>query len=137
MRDGTTLRVRLFLPENIHQMANVALAGVRSAKAASRQGEVAEPWGEEVSHIYLLGSTFQPLCRQNFSLNPVFYKELSVFNCYPYSHQLPSLSRPLLRLLHPHQRVCLLGQCYILLVILPSILFLLVLLELLVGMLAC
>ncbi|KAF8513029.1 transcription factor [Hysterangium stoloniferum] len=47
VRDGTTLRVRLFLPENVHQMANVALAGVRSAKAASRQGEVAEPWGEE------------------------------------------------------------------------------------------
>lgn len=49
VRDGTTLRVRLFLPDNVHQMANVALAGVRSAKAATRQGEAAEPWGEEVT----------------------------------------------------------------------------------------
>ncbi|KIJ39936.1 hypothetical protein M422DRAFT_75809 [Sphaerobolus stellatus SS14] len=47
VRDGSTLRVRLFLPDNIHQMANIALAGVRSAKAATRQGETAEPWGEE------------------------------------------------------------------------------------------
>ncbi|GJJ06096.1 hypothetical protein Clacol_000285 [Clathrus columnatus] len=47
VRDGTTVRVRLFLPDSIHQMANVALAGVRSAKAATRQGEAAEAWGEE------------------------------------------------------------------------------------------
>ncbi|KAF8503095.1 hypothetical protein JB92DRAFT_3084279 [Gautieria morchelliformis] len=47
VRDGTTLRVRLFLPDNVHQFANIALAGVRSAKASTRQGESAEPWGEE------------------------------------------------------------------------------------------
>lgn len=48
VRDGTTLRVRLILPEGDHQMANIALAGVRSPKAASKQGEASETWGEEV-----------------------------------------------------------------------------------------
>ena len=57
VRDGTTLRVRLFLPDNVHQFANVALAGVRSAKASTKQGESAEPWGEEVSCLCLYLST--------------------------------------------------------------------------------
>ncbi|KAG7098664.1 hypothetical protein E1B28_000580 [Marasmius oreades] len=47
VRDGSTLRVRLLLPEGDQQMVNIALAGVRSAKASSKQGETAEPWGEE------------------------------------------------------------------------------------------
>ncbi|PPQ63489.1 hypothetical protein CVT24_005146, partial [Panaeolus cyanescens] len=47
VRDGTTLRVRLMLPEGDHQMANIALAGVRSPKAAAKQGEASETWGEE------------------------------------------------------------------------------------------
>jgi len=54
VRDGTTLRVRLFLPDSVHQFVNVALAGVRSAKASTRQGESAEPWGEEASCLPLL-----------------------------------------------------------------------------------
>lgn len=48
VRDGTTLRVRLFMPDGEHQIVNIALAGVRSARAASKQGEPSEPWGEEV-----------------------------------------------------------------------------------------
>ncbi|KIM75079.1 hypothetical protein PILCRDRAFT_827642 [Piloderma croceum F 1598] len=47
VRDGSTLRVRLFMPDGEHQMANIALAGVRCARAASKQGEPSEPWGEE------------------------------------------------------------------------------------------
>ncbi|KAF9012412.1 transcription factor [Cyathus striatus] len=47
VRDGTTLRVRLLLPDGDHQMANIALAGVRSARASSKQGEASEPCGEE------------------------------------------------------------------------------------------
>ncbi|KAH9485463.1 Staphylococcal nuclease domain-containing protein 1 [Psilocybe cubensis] len=47
VRDGTTLRVRLFMPDGDHQMVNIALAGVRSARASSKQGEPSEPWGEE------------------------------------------------------------------------------------------
>ncbi|KAH7108122.1 hypothetical protein BKA62DRAFT_781142 [Auriculariales sp. MPI-PUGE-AT-0066] len=47
VRDGSTVRVRLLLPDDVHQYANVALAGVRSARAANKQGETAEQWGEE------------------------------------------------------------------------------------------
>ncbi|KAF7296136.1 Transcriptional factor [Mycena kentingensis (nom. inval.)] len=47
VRDGSTLRVRLLLPDGDHQMANIALAGVRSSRASSKQGETSEPWGEE------------------------------------------------------------------------------------------
>ncbi|TFL04337.1 transcription factor [Pterulicium gracile] len=47
VRDGTTLRTRLFLPDGDHQVINIALAGVRSARAATKPGETAEPWGEE------------------------------------------------------------------------------------------
>jgi len=48
VRDGTTLRVRLFMPDGEHQIVNIALAGVRSARVANKQGEPSEPWGEEV-----------------------------------------------------------------------------------------
>ncbi|KAF7971882.1 hypothetical protein HWV62_19771 [Athelia sp. TMB] len=47
VRDGTTLRTRLFMPDGEHQVINIALAGVRSAKSSSKQGEPSEPWGEE------------------------------------------------------------------------------------------
>ncbi|KAF8070533.1 hypothetical protein FPV67DRAFT_1025672 [Lyophyllum atratum] len=47
VRDGTTLRVRLLMPEGEHQVVNIALAGVRSARASTKQGEPSEPWGEE------------------------------------------------------------------------------------------
>jgi endonuclease YncB( thermonuclease family) len=48
VRDGSTLRVRLFMPDGDHQLVNIALAGVRCARATSKQGEPSEPWGEEV-----------------------------------------------------------------------------------------
>ena len=51
VRDGTTLRVRLLMPDGEHQMVNIALAGVRSARASSKQGESSEPYGEEVSSL--------------------------------------------------------------------------------------
>ncbi|KAI0051169.1 transcription factor [Auriscalpium vulgare] len=48
VRDGSTLRIRLIMPEDgEHQFINLTLAGVRSARAASKQGEPSEPWGEE------------------------------------------------------------------------------------------
>ncbi|KAJ6593999.1 hypothetical protein B0H19DRAFT_1246717 [Mycena capillaripes] len=47
VRDGTTLRIRLLMPDGEHQVVNIALAGVRSARASSKQGEPSEPWGEE------------------------------------------------------------------------------------------
>lgn len=47
VRDGTTLRVRLMLPDNVHQVINLSLAGVRSPRSSGREGEAAEPWGDE------------------------------------------------------------------------------------------
>ena len=47
VRDGTTLRVRLLL-DGEHQMANIALAGVRSPRTAAKAGESSEPFAEEV-----------------------------------------------------------------------------------------
>lgn len=49
VRDGTTLRVRLFMPDGEHQFVNITLAGARSPRAASKQGETSEPSGDEVS----------------------------------------------------------------------------------------
>jgi staphylococcal nuclease domain-containing protein 1 len=51
VRDATTLRVRLLMPEGEHQFVNVTLAGARSPRAASKQGETSEPWADEVSNI--------------------------------------------------------------------------------------
>ncbi|EIN12033.1 transcription factor [Punctularia strigosozonata HHB-11173 SS5] len=47
VKDGSTVRVRLLLPDGDHQFANIALAGVRSPRAAGKQGETSEQWGEE------------------------------------------------------------------------------------------
>lgn len=52
VRDGSTVRVRLFLSDSEHQFVNVAMAGVRSPRAATKQGEPSEQWGEEVNRIY-------------------------------------------------------------------------------------
>ncbi|KAG6849990.1 hypothetical protein H0H93_002780 [Arthromyces matolae] len=47
VRDGTTLRARLLMPDGEHQVVNIALAGVRSPRASTKQGEPSEAWGEE------------------------------------------------------------------------------------------
>ncbi|CEL60980.1 Staphylococcal nuclease domain-containing protein 1 OS=Schizosaccharomyces pombe (strain 972 / ATCC 24843) GN=snd1 PE=1 SV=1 [Rhizoctonia solani AG-1 IB] len=47
VRDGSTLRVRLLMPEDQHQFANISLAGVRCPRAGGREGETAEEYGEE------------------------------------------------------------------------------------------
>lgn len=49
VRDGTTVRVRLYMPDGDHQMANITLAGVKSPRTSSKQGEISEQFGEEVS----------------------------------------------------------------------------------------
>lgn len=61
VKDGSTLRLRLLLPDDQHQFINIALAGVRAARASSKQGEASEPWGEEVGcelfvHVSILTS---------------------------------------------------------------------------------
>lgn len=79
VRDGSTLRVRLFMPDGEHQVINIALAGVRCARAASKQGEPSETWGEEVScplnHMEPL--TNSTIFRPNSLPNLVFYSALS------------------------------------------------------------
>lgn len=47
VKDGSTFRLRLLMPEGDHQFINLALAGVRCARSAGRPGEVSEPWGDE------------------------------------------------------------------------------------------
>ena len=80
VRDGTTLRVRLFMPDGEHQIVNIALAGVRSARAASKQGEPSEPWGEEVRCLTFIWPFFDHFClsRPSSSQNLAFYNALCV-----------------------------------------------------------
>ncbi|KAF8444736.1 hypothetical protein L210DRAFT_1037095 [Boletus edulis BED1] len=47
VRDGSTLRVRLFMPDGEHQLINIALAGVRCARISSKPDESSEQWAEE------------------------------------------------------------------------------------------
>lgn len=58
MRDGSTLRLRLFMPDGEHQIVNIALAGVRCARTSPRQGEPSEPWAEEVSQFTCQNNLF-------------------------------------------------------------------------------
>ncbi|KAF8633360.1 hypothetical protein AX17_004531 [Amanita inopinata Kibby_2008] len=47
VRDGTTLRIRLLMPDGDHQMVNIVLAGVKSPRVSAKPGETSEQWGEE------------------------------------------------------------------------------------------
>ncbi|CCL99863.1 uncharacterized protein FIBRA_01888 [Fibroporia radiculosa] len=51
VKDGSTLRVRLFMPEGDHQFINLALAGVRCARVSSKPDEESEPWAEEAKYF--------------------------------------------------------------------------------------
>jgi endonuclease YncB( thermonuclease family) len=61
VRDGSTVRVRLFLPEGDHQFVTVAMAGVRTPRVSVKQGEPSEQWGEEVTRIYAIFFLFQDI----------------------------------------------------------------------------
>ena len=52
VRDGSTVRVRLLLSDGEHQFVNIAMAGVRTPRTSTKQGDPAEQWGEEVIPIY-------------------------------------------------------------------------------------
>ncbi|KAI0790842.1 transcription factor [Abortiporus biennis] len=47
VKDGSTLRARLFMPDGDHQFVNIALAGVRCPRVAAKPGDSSEQWGEE------------------------------------------------------------------------------------------
>ena len=52
VRDGSTVRARLLMPDGEHQLVNVSLAGVKSPRISSRPEETSEQWAEEV-RIYI------------------------------------------------------------------------------------
>ena len=39
------------MPDGEHQFVNITLAGARSPRAGSKQGETSEPFGDEVSRV--------------------------------------------------------------------------------------
>ena len=53
---GSAVRVRLFLSddEREHQSVNVAMAGVRAPRVSTKQRELSEQLGEEVTRIYAI-----------------------------------------------------------------------------------
>ena len=54
VKDGSTLRIRLLLPDGDHQFVNITLAGVRSPRVASKPEETSEPFAEEVREFLLI-----------------------------------------------------------------------------------
>jgi hypothetical protein len=94
-------------------MVNIALAGVRSARASTKQGEPSEAWGEEVRsrspcNFHLANFFSSP--RQNTSQNPVYFSALSECKYYLYRIQLQSRFKMLPMLQHRHLLVYLLEQ---------------------------
>ena len=79
VRDGTSLRIRLLMPDGDHQIVNITLAGVKSPRAAAKPGDASEPLGEEVGSIVVLKCTSSfylltnvILSRRSFLLNLAF-----------------------------------------------------------------
>ena len=114
VRDGSTLRVRLFMPDGEHQIVNIALAGVRSARTSSKQGEPSEPWSEEVRATRHISYFFMNInfYRLNFSPSLVFYN-VPYASLYFLCRHLPlRLSKRVQMAVHPHllpyssERVC-------------------------------
>ena len=94
-------------------MVNIALAGVRSARVSTKQGEPSEAWGEEVrscspSNFRLANFFSSP--RQNISQNPVYFSALSECKYYLYRIQLQSRFKMLPMQHHHHLLVYLLEQ---------------------------
>jgi len=98
VRDGTTLRVRLFMPDGEHQFVNITLAGARSPRAASRLGETSEPSADEVRRMVLrhvartLILSSKPY-RRNISRNRVSFNGPSKYSFFPYPSRQPLRSR--------------------------------------------
>ncbi|CAG7854505.1 Staphylococcal nuclease domain-containing protein 1 AltName: Full=100 kDa coactivator; AltName: Full=EBNA2 coactivator p100; AltName: Full=Tudor domain-containing protein 11; AltName: Full=p100 co-activator [Serendipita indica DSM 11827] len=47
VRDGSTLRVRLLLADDLHQIVTISLAGIRCPRTGGKDGEPGEPYGDE------------------------------------------------------------------------------------------
>lgn len=97
VRDGSTVRVRLLMPEGDHQFVNISLAGVRCPRFASKQGESSEEFAEEVRYKLLICSAMVlNMCsyeRPNSSRSQGYSNVLSGSNSFPYLHRLPRHSK--------------------------------------------
>lgn len=120
VRDGTTLRTRLLMPDGEHQIVNIALAGVRSPRVASKPGESSETWGEEVGYITTLSCTLlwfllMNIClgRPSSSLSLAFFNVPYVFKYCLYRRQLQHHSKPAPLAVPPQQLASLLAKSYI------------------------
>ncbi len=117
VRDGTTLRTRLLMPDGEHQIVNIALAGVRSPRVASKPGESSETWGEEVGYITTLSCTLlwfllMNIClgRPSSSLSLAFFNVPYVFKYCLYRRQLQHHSKPAPLAVPPQQLASLLAK---------------------------
>jgi len=74
VRDGSTVRVRLLLSETEHQFVNVGMAGVKTPRVSTKQGEPSEQWGEEVNRIYAIVSFYRTLTHGTLGIGKVFHR---------------------------------------------------------------
>jgi len=74
VRDGSTVRVRLLLSETDHQFVNVGMAGVKTPRVSTKQGEPSEQWGEEVSRMYAIVSFYRTLTHGTLGIGQVFHR---------------------------------------------------------------
>ena len=70
------------MPDGEHQFVNLTLAGARSPRVASKQGETSEPWGDEVSHcasnIYRVDTNFQIMQAKYFTESRILQRAVKV-----------------------------------------------------------
>lgn len=96
VRDGSTLRIRLLMPDGDHQMVNIALAGVKSGRVASKPGETSEPYADEVRCVEgCRGWPLNPFSyRLDSSRNRDSCSDLLKYRSCPCRTQLQHLSNP-------------------------------------------
>ena len=61
------------MPDGEHQFVNITLAGARSPRAASKQGETSEPFGDDVSRYGSPTNTASALILSSNHLGEIFH----------------------------------------------------------------
>lgn len=86
------------MPDGEHQFVNITLAGARSPRTASKQGETSEPLGDEVSRYRSLTNAAGTLILHPNHLGEIFYRIASTsthsqsatsFTAYRDRHAVP------------------------------------------------
>jgi hypothetical protein len=78
------------MPDDEHQFVNITLAGARSSRTASKQGETSEPSGDEVSRYRSLPNAAGALIlsskpsRRNTLPNRVYFNAQLKYNFFHY-----------------------------------------------------